>query len=50
MIGAIAVGGVAAAATPADNTGPVTGGRTVVADRPDLSARHPVADGQASVR
>ena len=42
VAGVIAGGTVASSSSNADNDGPVTGGRTAVAHRADVSARHDV--------
>jgi hypothetical protein len=42
VAGLIAGGTIASSSSNADNDGPVTGGRTAVAHRADVSARHDV--------
>jgi hypothetical protein len=42
VAGLIASGTFAASSSNADNDGPVTGGRTAVSHRADISARHDV--------
>jgi hypothetical protein len=50
-VAGVLAGGVAVSSeSNADNEAPVTAGRTAVPDRPDISARHSVPRGPASIR